>query len=306
MMAVRAPLLPSGAAWSYEVKWDGYRTIARKDGDRVALYSRNLKDVTRQYPAVARAVGGIRARTALLDGELVALDENGRPSFQALHHQSAASTLLYAFDLLHADGRDLMHTPLDERRAALHDVASGTGVLVSEPLPGTPKQIERAVRRLGLEGVVAKRRGSRYEPGKRSDAWVKVKFSRRQEFVVGGYKPAASSFDSLLVGYYERRQLMFAGKVRAGFTPHSRAAVFETIAPLTVRRCPFRNLPSSRTSHWGEGITVEEMETLHWVEPALVVEVAFTEWTRDRNLRHAAFVGVRLDKPAADVRREVP
>jgi ATP-dependent DNA ligase len=161
------------------------------------------------------------------------------------------------------------------------------------------------VRRLHLEGVVAKRRDSRYEPGKRTGAWVKVKFSPRQEFVVGGFKPNDADFDSLLVGYYDAGKLRFAGKVRAGFTPHLRRTVFERIGPLRTRRCPFTNLPSGKTSHWGEGITGDEMGTLQWVKPTQVVEVSFIEWTRDGNLRHAAFVGVRTDKSARDVRREL-
>jgi DNA ligase D-like protein (predicted ligase) len=304
MMAVPARVLPVGDEWSYEVKWDGYRTLALKEGARVQLFSRNLRDVTKQYPSVARAVAGLKARTALVDGELVALDDHGRPSFQALHHQSATAVVYYVFDVLHHDGRDLAAEPLDTRRKTLVSLTTGTNVLLSEPLPGTPDQIERAVRTLGLEGVVAKRRDSRYEAGKRRGAWVKVRFSLRQEFVVGGYKPAPIGFDSLLVGYYENRKLLYAGKVRAGLAPHPRAELVEALTRLKAARCPFANLPSSRTSHWGEGITAEDMHTLRWVKPKIVVEVAFTEWTRDANLRHASFVGRRMDKPAAEVRRE--
>jgi len=305
MMATPATALPAGDDWSYEVKWDGYRTLALKDGARVTLLSRNLKDATRLYPTVARAVAALRVKAAIVDGELVALDDHGRPSFQALHHQSARAVVFYAFDLLHLDGRDLMRAPLEERRRALARVVAGSGVLLNEALPGTPQQIEEAVRAVDLEGVVAKRRTSIYVPGKRSAAWVKVKFSARQEFVVGGYKPtAAAAFDSLLVGYYDERSLYFAGKVRAGLTPHLRAALLERIAPLETPRCPFVNLPSGRTGHWGEGITEEEMAVLTWVKPVVVVEVSFTEWTRDGSLRHAAFVAVRDDKPAREVRRE--
>jgi bifunctional non-homologous end joining protein LigD len=322
MMALAATRLPAGEWWTYEVKWDGYRTIAIKEGARVRLYSRNVKDVTAHYPSIARAVAAARPHTLVLDGELVALDDSGRPSFQALHHQSPAALVYYVFDLLHLDDRDLEKAPLASRREALGRALAGTELLQSEPLPGTPEQIERAVRALDLEGVVAKRADSRYEPGKRSGAWIKVKFSRRQEFVVGGYKPggpslrvrptavqraaasAAEGFDSLLVGYYEGAHLQFAGKVRSGFTPHMRDVVMAALEPLKTTRCPFTNLPSTKTSHWGEGVTAEEMETLRWVRPSLVVEVAFTEWTRDGNLRHAAFVGVRPDKRARDVRRE--
>jgi bifunctional non-homologous end joining protein LigD len=304
MMATPATALPVGDDWSYEVKWDGYRTLAVKDGPRVRLFSRNLKDVTGAYPSVVRTLGELKAPAAIVDGELVAIDEQGRPSFQALHHQAAHVVVYYAFDLLLIDQRDLTRDPLDARRKELAAAAAGTSILVSEPLPGTPAQIERAVRELGLEGVVAKRRSSRYEAGRRSDKWLKVKFSRRQEFVVGGYKPSGKNFDSILVGYYERGRLLFAGKVRAGFTPPVRAKLFDVLAPLAIAQCPFANLPTGRTSHWGEGVTAEEMIALRWVRPAIVVEVAFTEWTQQQGLRHAAFAAVRSDKSAREVGRE--
>jgi bifunctional non-homologous end joining protein LigD len=304
MLASPATQLPKGPQWSYEVKFDGYRTLALKDGSRVKLLSRNLKDATRLYPSVAREVGKLRAEAVLLDGEVVAIDEEGRPSFQALHHQAAHTLVYYAFDLLHLDGRDLTITPLDERRELLATGLKGSRLLRSEPLPGTPEQIEMAVRELHLEGVVAKRRNSRYEPGKRSRAWVKVKFNRRQEFVVGGFKPVAGGFESLLVGYYEGRKLMFASKVRAGLTPHIRAGLFPILTSLSQTKCPFANLPSSKTGHWGEGITAEDMAALRWVKPRIVAEVAFVEWTRDGLLRHPEFIAVRTDKPARAVKRE--
>jgi bifunctional non-homologous end joining protein LigD len=307
MMATRAASLPDGSEWSYEVKWDGYRAQAIKSGEQVALASRNLKDITRQFPAIAAAAGRIPVQSAILDGEIVALDADGRPSFQALHHWSfeGLSLVYYVFDLLHLNGRDLTKQPLDERRAALRKVVDGAApLLLSEPLPGRPQDITEAVRRLGLEGVVAKKRRSTYTPGRRSDAWIKVRFARRQELVIGGYKPTATAFDSLLVGYYEGRKLMCAGKVRNGFTPALRAQLFDAMRPLETPRCRFANLPSSRSSHWGEGITLEEMSVVHWVKPVLVAEVSFAEWTRDGSLRHAAFIGLRDDKPARSVVRE--
>ena len=307
MMAVPSPSLPTGGEWTYEVKWDGYRAQAVKNGARVSLASRNLKDITGQFQSVARAASDVRATTAVIDGEIVAVDAQGRPSFQALHHWSTAglSIVFYAFDLLHVNGRDLLREPLDARRSALREIVDGSDVLLSDPLPGSPQQIAAAVRRLHLEGVVAKRRRSVYEPGKRSDAWMKVRFAKHQELVIGGFKPNATSFDSLLVGYYEGRTLLCAGKVRNGFTPHIRAEVYERLRPLVTPKCPFANLPTSRTSHWGEGITAEEMTVLRWVKPLLVAEISFVEWTRDGSLRHAAFLGLRDDKPPLRVRREV-
>jgi bifunctional non-homologous end joining protein LigD len=142
MLASSATHLPTAAGWSYEVKWDGFRTLALKDGSRIKLLSRNLKDATRLYPTVAREVARLDVESVLLDGEVVAIDDQGRPSFQALHHQSAHSLVYYAFDLLHLDGRDLTATPLDERRDLLARVLNGSRLLRSEPLPGTPAQID--------------------------------------------------------------------------------------------------------------------------------------------------------------------
>ena len=293
-MAVSASRLPAGADWSYEVKWDGYRAQAVKNDSAVLLASRNLKNITRQFQEVARVAELVHARSAVLDGEIVAIAPDGHPSFQALHHADTRglSIVYYAFDLLHLNGRDLTGLPLDERRAALQTVIDGSGVLLSEPLPG-----------LGLEGVVAKKRRSTYAAGRRSDAWVKVRFAQHQELVIGGFKPNATSFDSLLVGYYEGKKLMFASKVRSGFTPHLRLQVFERIRDLQTARCPFANLPSTKSGHWGEGITADEMKALRWVKPLQVVEVSFAEWTRDGSLRHAAFLALRDDTAAKDVVR---
>src|SRR5262245_1436446 len=197
MLAQSADELPQGREWTYEVKWDGYRAIATKDDGRVRLLSRNQKDLTRDYPTVAAAIAALSAPSLQLDGEIVALDASGRPSFQALQHRSTNGlTLVYvAFDLLTIGGQSLLKQPLDARRRRLQSVFAGAPplLLLSEPLPGSPAQIETEIRKLGLEGVIAKRASSLYLPGQRSQAWVKVKFSPRQEFVVGGYKPGAST-----------------------------------------------------------------------------------------------------------------
>jgi bifunctional non-homologous end joining protein LigD len=270
------------------------------------LASRNLKNITAQFPGLAQAISRVRAKTAVIDGEIVALDANGRPSFQGLHHASfdGLAIAYYAFDLLHLNGRDLTRVALDDRRAALRDVVAGSGVLLSDSLPGTPDQIASAVRRLGLEGVVAKRRRSTYTAGRRSDAWIKVRFARRQELVIGGFKPNGRTFDSLVVGHYDGPRLLSAGKVRNGLTPHSRADLYARMRGLVVDRCPFANLPTGSTSHWGEGITAEEMKALTWVKPKVVAEVSFVEWTRDGSLRHASFVALREDKRPRDVHRD--
>jgi bifunctional non-homologous end joining protein LigD len=307
MLATAAPVLPTGREWTYEVKWDGYRVLALKQGTHVRLISRNEKDLTRDYPPVVAAIAALSVERVVLDGEIVALDADGRPSFQALQHRrtGAHTVSYYAFDVLQVGQESLVAQSLDTRRQRLRLVLAGSRVLLSEPLPGSPAHIEREIRNLRLEGVVAKRRDSLYLPGQRSDLWVKVKFSPRQEFVVGGYKPNGTDFESLLVGYYEKRRLHFAGKVRAGLTPYVRADMFRRLADHAITRCPFVNLPNSTgSSHWGEGITAEDMGKLRWVTPREVVEVEFVEWTDDGLLRHSRFMGVRDDKEPRDVRRE--
>jgi bifunctional non-homologous end joining protein LigD len=307
MAAVLVDKLPVGDEWLYEAKFDGYRAMAFKDGAAVTVLSRKGNDLTSDYPQVRSAVGDLPASLAVIDGEIVAFDQEGRPSFQQLQHRSARGTAIrfFAFDLLHLNGSDLRDLPLDERRKKLERLLRKSGVQFSEELPGTPEHVIQAVADVGLEGVVAKRRTSRYEAGKRSGAWQKFKLQHRQEFVIGGYKPESWNFQSLVVGYYDDNMLKFAGRVRAGFTAAQRAAVFSRLKLLAAARCPFGDLPTSKTSHWGEGVTEEDMKELQWVRPKLVAEIAFTEWTRDGHLRHSTFLGLRDDKNVREVTREV-
>lgn len=299
--------LPEGDEWMYEVKFDGYRALLLKDGSSVRILSRNNKDLTGAYPAVASAAARLRADKTVVDGEIVAVDPRGHPSFQALQHRSAHprhSIQFYAFDLLHLAGRNLTGFPLEERRAKLREVLKGSGVLLSEELRGTPDRIIEAVRALGLEGVIAKRKDSRYGAGQRNGAWAKLKLDRQQEFVIGGYRPGPHGVDALLVGFYKGKELRFAGKVRAGFTPHLRRELFAHVKPLHASGCPFVDLPSSKTAHWGGGVTAEQMKEMQWLRPRLVAQIRFVEWTADEHLRHAAFLGIRGDKNARDIRRE--
>ncbi len=307
MLATSADVLPGGPGWTYEIKWDGYRAIADKHAATVRLTSRHQKNLTGDYPSVVAALQTVTEDRIVLDGEIVALDQQGRPSFQALQHRSMRGLVLayVAFDLLAVGTRSLLEEPLSRRRKQLASVLTGSRVLVSEPLPGNPAAIERAIRDFGLEGVVAKRNDSLYRPGQRTDEWLKVKFSPRQEFVIGGFKPNGRSLDSLVVGYYEGRRLFFAAQVRNGLTPHLRAELRRRLDSLKTDACPFVNLPNSvGRSHWGAGITPDDMMKFQWVKPRDVIEVTFVEWTRDNVLRHPRFVGVREDKRPADVRRE--
>ena len=307
MTAVRVHALPEGDRWLYEVKLDGYRALLIKDGNKIRIISRNEKDLTANYPTVATAAGRLHAQSVVLDGEVVALDAQGRPSFQALQHRSAHPSHVvayYAFDVLHLDGTDLTQQPLERRRKELPAVLKGSGVLLSDELKGTAAQVADAVGRLGLEGVIAKRRDSHYNAGLRSGAWVKLKLDRQQEFVVGGFRPGPHGIDALLVGFYDGKHLKFAGKVRAGFTPHLRREVFAALGPLTGAKCPFTDLPNSKASHWGGGVTADQMDEMTWVRPTVVAQIRFVEWTEDQHLRHAAFIGLRSDKSARQVRRE--
>jgi bifunctional non-homologous end joining protein LigD len=299
--------LPEGDEWMYEVKFDGYRALLVKDGERVQIRSRNNKDLTATYARIHAAGLGLRADSAVVDGEIVAVDASGHPSFQALQHRGAHpghSVLFYAFDLLHLDGTALTALRLEERRARLPGVLGASGILFSEELSGSADQVIEAVRALGLEGVIAKRRDSRYGAGQRNGAWVKLKLDRQQEFVIGGYRPGPNGVDALLVGFYDGKDLRFAGKVRAGFTPHVRREVFGQLKPLHAATCPFVDLPNSKTSHWGGGVTTEQMGEMRWLRPKLVAQIRFVEWTADDHLRHAAFLGLRTDRNPRHIHRE--
>ena len=307
MTAVRVQSLPEGDVWTYEVKLDGYRALILKARDKVTIVSRNEKDLTASYPAVAAAAARTNATSLVLDGEVVALDAAGRPSFQALQHRGTNSShaiAYYAFDLLHLNGRDLTREPLHVRRTLLPNVLKGSGVLLSIELEGSAAQVVEAVGRLGLEGVIAKRRDSRYDAGQRPGTWVKLKLDQQQELVIGGYRAGTYGIDSLLVGFYENGELRFAGKVRAGFTPHLRREVFAAISALQIDACPFADLPHTKAHRWGGGITAEEMQEFIWVRPAVVAQIRFVEWTADAHLRHAAFVALRHDKRPTEVTRE--
>ena len=300
--------LPAGD-WIYEVKLDGYRCLALKRGSAVQLRSRRDKDLGKDYPHVVEAVRTIKAETATLDGEIVALDPQGRPAFQLLQNRARIPReriVFFAFDLLHLDGEDLTGQTVAVRKEKLASVVKGSRVQLSQNLPGRPGDIVDAVRKLGLEGVIAKRRASRYEAGRRSGAWVKLKLNLEQEFAVGGYKPSETGFESLLVGVYDKGSLRFAGKVRAGLTPHLRRQLWATLRPLASPTCPFADLPTTRTGHWGEGVTAEDMNTLRWVQPTLVVQVSFVEWPEGGLLRHASFVGMRADKRVEEAIRDMP
>ena len=309
MKATAVTELPEGDEWMYEVKWHGYRVLALKHAKDVCLMSLKEKNLTTDFPDVVDAVRDIQAHTAILDGEVVALDRKGCPSFQALQNRASSGRdwqiLYYAFDLLNLEGESYTSKLLSERKVELRGLLEGTRVRYNAELSGTVAEIVKTVRAAGLEGVIAKQRDSLYRAGTRVTSWLKFKIDKTQEFVIGGYKADAGSFQSILVGYYEGKKLLFAGKVRQGFNPAVRSRLLETMQPFLTTKCPFDNLPSSRKSHFGEGITIDEMKELCWVKPKLVTQVSFTEWTSYGLLRHATFHGLRDDKEPREVVREV-
>ncbi|HEU4510749.1 MAG TPA: non-homologous end-joining DNA ligase [Pyrinomonadaceae bacterium] len=308
MLAKPVDRLPSGGNWVYELKLDGYRTLAMKKRGVVTLFSRRGNIMNGPFPSIARAFSFLPDDT-IVDGEVVVLDEDGRPSFNSLQHSRFTPDALYfyVFDLLAYQGRDLRKLPLLERRSLLEGYAlkrMRDPVRLSAIFDATASEIVAATKRAGLEGVIAKRAESRYETGERSGAWVKFKTNKGQELVVGGYKPGTHGFEYLLVGYYEGRDLIFIAKIRNGFTPALRRDVSKHFPRLRTSECPFANLPEPASARRGEAITAEVMEKIQWLRPKLVAHIEFTEWTRGNHLRHSRFVALREDKKASEVVRE--
>lgn len=301
--------LPRGDDWVFEIKLDGFRIIASRLEDQVTLWSRNANSLNRKFHYIADALSFLPADT-ILDGELVALDDAGRPQFSLLQSfRSAADRVRFvAFDILRLRGRDLMKLPLLERKAILEREARDRAprILVSEFSEGNPAAMLRVVKQRKLEGLIAKKRDSVYESGERSGAWVKHRVNQGQEFVVGGYIPGTHGIEALLVGFYRGKELLYVVSLRAGFTSETREQVFAKIKNLVIPDCPFANLPQdgSRSRWGGEGMTSEKMRKVTWVKPKVVVQVEFVEWTGDTHLRHARFVGIREDKSAKDVVKE--
>jgi DNA ligase D-like protein (predicted ligase) len=309
MLLLRTDALRDDASqWMYQLKFDGYRAIAFKSNGNVFLRSRNDNDFNARYPSIARALANLPEET-VIDGEVVAFDDDGRPSFNALQNSASSNTpiVYYVFDVLVLSGRDVMGEPLERRTGLLEqkvlpklaEPVRYTGEL-NESLP----DLVHSVREQGLEGLVAKRRDSRYEPGLRSGMWQKMRINRGQEFVIGGYTIGTKTFDALVFGYYDGDRLIYAGRTRNGFTPLVRAQLFKRMRPLEVTACPFANLPEKKAGRWGQGLTKVKMAECRWLKPALVGQFEFVEWTPDDHLRHSTFIGLRDDKSARQVRRE--
>ena len=297
--------------WLFEIKWDGYRAIAFLERGSVRLVSRNQNDLTAAYPELHSIGASIKAETAILDGEIVALDELGRPSFSLMQQRTGVGSggrriqrtrddvpvVYYVFDLLYLDGYNLMTVPLEERKELLASILTPGGLVrYSDHYIGNGKALLQAAAQNGLEGIVAKLRTSLYLQ-KRSREWLKIKFVRQQECVIGGYtdpRGSRENFGSVVLGLYgDEDRLIHVGHAGSGFTEQSHATLWKRLHALETKHSPF----------FGK---VESTRPVHFVKPELVAEIRFTEWTHDMKMRAPVFQGLRFDKKPEECRFELP
>lgn len=309
MLATLAEQPPSGKQWLYEIKYDGVRVVAQRQDNAVELYGRNGQVITNRYPEICRALGRLLVGKFVIDGEIVSLDERGRPSFQRLQLRmhlanprdieramTAAPVEVIFFDCLAVEGHDLRALPFTARKEFLQNLLPPLGrVRFSEHFAVDGQTFFKAASEHGLEGIVAKKADSRYLSG-RSQSWIKIKCQKRDDFVIGGYtdpQGGRGHFGALHLGFYNGDQLVYVSKVGTGFDAKMLKFIWEKMQPLTRATSPFAEKTPGGRGH-------------HWIEPRLVCEVRFADWTTDGGLRHPAFLGLREDKKPADCRKEEP
>jgi bifunctional non-homologous end joining protein LigD len=305
MLATLGSAVPSGSEWLYEVKWDGYRALCFVEGGKVRMLSRRGTKLDKQFASVAQALAqSVKAEKAIIDGEVVALDDNGNPSFQHLQNLTGFGTKpalkgmappnlnFFAFDLLYLNGYDLRKAALIDRRQLLMSILLPSEIVrYSEHFAGKGAELLQAVRAKGLEGIIAKQAQSRYE-SKRSGSWIKIKVTTQQDFVVCGYiLGEREPFGSLVLGYYQNKKLVYAGNVGSGFTQQSLKSVFEKIKPLVTKKPVLNDVP-------------KDIGEVTWAKPELVCVVKFTSWTNDDRLRAPVFLGLRNEVAPEEVVRE--
>ena len=304
---------PTTGDWVYELKFDGIRALAIKDGRTIQLISRNEKKLNDRFPEIAQAAADFDADECVVDGEVVAMDGEGRSSFQLLQRTELdgkdALLAFYVFDLLQLNGHSLINVPLTLRKDALMRLIppSGDVIRFSGALGTDAKTLLPEIQRRSLEGLIGKQRDSVYESGRRSGTWIKLKCVTEQEFVIGGFTPPAGArkhFGALLVGYYDKGNLRFAGKVGSGFDAKLLSSLHKKMRAEERPTTPFTDLPSKQNGEWVQGITPSIMRKINWVNPKFVCQVKFSEWTRDLKLRQPVFLGLREDKDPREVERE--
>lgn len=288
---------PTGDDWLHEVKFDGYRILALKNRKKVTLLSRNHLDWTDKFPDIAKAIAQLPVDKAILDGEIVILDKEGRSSFQALQNAIGnpdSPFIYYVFDLLYLDKYDLRNRPLLERKALLQPLVQQDLLRYSDHIIGQGETVFKQSCHAGLEGIISKEMNSLYT-GKRDHSWLKTKCVKRQELVIGGFtapKGQRPWFGSLLLGFFDAsKQFVYCGKVGTGFSENTLKMLYQKMQKIVTNTCPFTQKPPL---------------TATFVQPKIIVEVKFTEWTEDNHLRHAVYQGLRMDKKARQVKREEP
>jgi bifunctional non-homologous end joining protein LigD len=262
-----------------EIKLDGYRAIAIKSDDKIRLLSRRQKSFNQQYPYIVEALVDLPDGT-VIDGEIVALDDSARPQFNLLqNYRSEAHRIRYfVFDLLCYENRDTTSLPLVDRRALLRKLKfQSPRIQFLDFLETSAANMVAAAKQQGLEGVIAKRKDSLYQPGRRTGAWVKYRINQGQEFVIGGYFPGPHGFDSIIVGYYEGKDLVYVARTRNGFVPASRRLVFSKLKHLVTPECPFVNLPETKKSRFGEELNAEKMKKAVWLRPKVIAQNKLAE-----------------------------
>jgi DNA ligase D-like protein (predicted ligase) len=300
---------PDGPDWLHELKLDGYRMHARLDAGGVQILTRRGNDWTDKYPAIAKAIAGLPARNAYLDGELCGVLPDGRTAFNLIQNATdtgEGSLVFYLFDLLHLDGENLTALPLVERKARLATLLkSAPGSLqYNDHQIGHGPEFHRLAGERGLEGIVSKRTNGRYEPDRRT--WLKTKCLNREEFIVIGWSDPEGSrhlIGSLLLGYYTPQgKLIYAGRAGTGLPVAELERLWRRLQPLVIEKMPLDE-PPPRGTRFGSPLVLSRV---HWVRPEMVVEASYVEWTPDGLLRHVVYLGEREDKPATEVHRSRP